>query len=589
MVCAVVGALAVGCSKTAVQQPEGAANLVVWNAKILTVDPAFSVAQAVAIRDGVFTAVGSNDEVKKLIGPNTRVIDAQGKTVVPGLLQTHTHATGVARGEVNLKFVQLHSIGEIQDWVRARARELPAGSWIRLPRVDVTRIAEGRIPTRAELDAAAPDNPAVYTWTYGGMTNVQVLNTAAMKAAGLTKATRAPKGGTIRRGPDGEPTGVIENASALLKEVMPELKVSEADYLNSLAALMRRYNESGITGIFERATDPDGYRAFQQLRKEDRLPIRVSVTMRVEQLIRDASIAETENVIRNLPVKYGDGDDWVRVGQLKVGVDGGTMYGTSYMREPYPPSSFALYGITKPGYRGGMRHGMDAERLKELIRMGHRLGWQQCAHVTGDAGVDAVLDGVEAANADSPIRDRRYTLVHAYFPDQQTAERAARLGVAVDTQPAWLYEDGDALIRALGPTRMQSFIGLKTWQRAGVKVALNADHMAGFDPLTSLNPYSQFLAMYVAVTRKTKSGQVIGPDQAVSRGDALRMCTIDAAWLGFDEKKKGSIEPGKLADLAILSDDYLTCDETRIKDIMSVLTIVGGKVVYEAPAAKLTH
>jgi predicted amidohydrolase YtcJ len=582
VICAVVGALSGASMNGDVRQPADAADVVVWNAKVVTVDAGFSRAQAVAIRNGLFAAVGTNDDVKKLVGARTRVIDARGKTVVPGLIETHVHATGAARGEVTQPFVQLHSIAEIQDWVRARAKETPAGSWIQLPRVDVTRIREGRIPTRADLDAAAPSHPAVYTWDYGGLTQVQVLNSAAIKAAGLTKATPAPEGGRIHLGPDGELTGVMDNGRALLNKVIPQRPVSDAEYLQSLARLMGRYNEVGITSISERSSGPDGYRNYQQLKSDGRLPVRVNVTTRIGS---DGTVEDTERVLRALPYKYGEGDDWVRVGPLKIGVDGGALYGTAYMREPYPRSSFALYRITEPGYRGSFRTGITADGLKNMIRTGHRLGWQMSTHVTGNAGVDAVLDAVEAANADSPIVDRRFTLIHAYFPDAKTAQRAARLGVVVDTQPAWFYKDGDALVRALGNDRIKSFIGLKVWQQAGVTIALNADHMQGFDPITSLNPYHPFLAMYAAVSRKTQSGQVIGPDQRVSREDALRMTTIDAARLSFDEKRKGSIEVGKFGDLAILSDDFLTCAEDRIMDIRSVVTIVGGKVVYESPGA----
>jgi predicted amidohydrolase YtcJ len=220
-----------------------------------------------------------------------------------------------------------------------------------------------------------------------------------------------------------------------------------------------------------------------------------------------------------------------------------------------------------------------------MIRAGHKLGWQMCSHVTGDAGVDLVLDAVEEAGRDKSIKESRYTLIHAYFPNESAAKRAAGLGVCVDTQTAWYYKDGDALADALGGTRLKNFIGLSVWKQAGVKVALNSDHMQGIDPDRSLNPYNPFLTMYVAITRKTQSGLVVGPEQAVSRKDALKMMTIDAAYLGFDEKKKGSIEVGKLADLAILSDDFLNCDAERIKDIRSVATIVGGKVVYEQKAA----
>ena len=295
--------------------------------------PGSRAPQAVAIRNGVFAAVGTNDDVKKLIGAKTRVIDARGKTVVPGLIETHVHATGAASGEAAQPFVQLHSIGEIQDWVRARAKEAPAGGWIQLPRVDVTRIREGRIPTRADLDAAAPNHPAVFTWDYGGLTQVQVLNSAAIKAAGLTKATPAPEGGKIHLGPDGELTGVMDNGRALLNKVIPQRPVSDAEYLQSLARLMGRYNEVGITSISERSTGPDGYRNYQQLKSDGRLPVRVNVTIADQSGWHGRGHRARA---RALPYKYGDGDDWVRVGPLKIGVDGGALYGTAYMREPYP-------------------------------------------------------------------------------------------------------------------------------------------------------------------------------------------------------------------------------------------------------------
>jgi predicted amidohydrolase YtcJ len=570
---------AVPAARTALQ-PQAAADLVVWNANVLTVDKSFSRAQALAIRGGLFAAVGSNEDIKKQIGPSTRVIDAEGRTVVPGLIETHVHATGAARGEAVREFVQLHSIRDIQDWVRARAKEAPPATWIQVPRVDVTRIREGRIPTREELDAAAPNHPTVYTWEYGSLTQIQVLNSAGIKAAGLTKDTPAPAGGRIERRPDGQLTGVLENSRSLLDKVIPSRTPTRNEYLDSLARLMNRYNRVGITSISERSSGPDGYRDYQQLNAEQRLPLRVTLTTRINP---NGTVEDAERVIRALPYRFGDGDDWVKVGPLKIGVDGGTMYGTSYMRQPYPETSFKLYRNTNPEYRGSFRPGITAEGLKNSIRTGHRLGWQMSTHVTGDAGVDTVLDAVEAANGDSPITNRRFTLIHAYFPNAEAAARAARLGVVVDTQPAWYYKDGDSLAKALGSRRLEAFIGLQVWRRAGVKVALNADHMQGFDPITSLNPYHPFLAMQIAVERKTQGGQVVGPDQRVSREEALQMTTIDAAWLSFDEAKKGSIEVGKFGDLAILSHDYLTIPESRINEVRSVMTITGGRVVYEAP------
>ena len=578
--CAVIGLL---CAAAVPMGQQAPVDLVVVNAKVLTVDPNNTQAEAVAIRGNTFAAVGTTADIRKMAGPQTRVIDAGGRTVVPGFIESHVHATGAARGEVSQTFVQLNSIQEIRDWVRARAREAGPGGWVQLPRVDVTRIREGRLPNKADLDEAAPANPAVYTWQYANR-NVQILNDAAIKTAQIGKATVAPKGCTLHFAPTGEFTGKMENCQSLLK--IPEREVTKSQYLDSLAALMKRYNEVGITSIGERSSNAAGCRDYQQLHAEGRLPLRVRVTIRVGT--GDNSEAAIERMITGLGVNYDQGDDWVRVGPLKIGIDGGALYGTAVMREPYPPTSHALYGITDPNYSGefGRGQGLTADGVKNYVRVGNRLGWQLSSHVTGDRGVDIVLDAIEAANKEKSMLDKRYNIIHAYFASADTARRAASLGAVVDTQPMWFYKDGDALLKALGPKYMDTFIGVKTWKDNGVTVALNADHMQGFDPVGALNPYHPLLAMQAAITRKTQGGQVIGPAERISRLDALRMTTINAAFIGFEEKKKGSIEVGKLADLAILTADFLTVPEDQIMTIKAYMTIVDGKVVHEAQPAK---
>jgi predicted amidohydrolase YtcJ len=554
------------------------ADLVVLNGKVLTVDARFSTAEAVAVRDGVFVLVGSNADAKKLIGAKTRVLDAGGKSVVPGLIETHVHATGVARAETVQPFVQLGSIAEMQEWVRRQAATTPAGEWIRLPRADLTRIRERRLPTRAELDAATTQHPVLFNWQYA-QHQVQVLNTLGLKTAQITRDTPDPKGGKIVKDAQGEPTGRIEEPRGLTAKFMMRRSPSEAEYLQMLEDVLHHYNAIGITSINERNSNVEGYRTYEKLKKDGRLTVRATVTLGLRS---DGTLAGTEKVIQALPVRFGDGDDWVRVGPLKVAVDGGILYGTAYMRDPYGEAAVPLYGLTDPNFRGALQR--SPEEVKNMIRAGHRLGWQMCSHVTGDAGVDVVLDAVEAANRDAPIKERRYTLIHAYFPNASAVRRAAELGVCVDTQPAWFYKDGDALAVALGGERLRHFIGVGEWLRGGVKVALNSDHMFGVDPNRSLNPYNPFLAMYTAITRKTESGLVLGPEQRISREDALRLTTIDAAYQSFDEKRKGSIEVGKLGDLAVLTEDFLTCPEERLKDIQVQATVVGGKVVYAAKA-----
>ena len=573
---AIIGLLTVAAAPTGQQPP---VDLIVVNAKVLTVDAKNTQAEAVAIRGNTFAAVGPTAAIRQLAGPNTRVIDAGGRTVVPGFIESHVHATGVARAEVSQPFIQLNSIQEIRDWVRARAKDAGPGGWVQLPRIDVTRIKEGRLPNKADLDEAAPTVPTVYTWQYANR-NIQILNDAAIKAAKISKATVAPKGCTLHFTPNGEFTGKMESCQSLLN--IPERKVTDAEYLDSLAALMKRYNEVGITSIGERSSNADGFRDYQQLKSQGRLPVRARVTIRIGT--GDNSEAGIERLITALGVKYDQGDDWVRVGPLKIGIDGGALYGTAVMREPYPATSHDLYGITDPKYSGefGRGAGLTVEGVKNYVRVGNRLGWQLSSHVTGDRGVDIVLDAIEAANKEKSMLDKRYSLIHAYFATAETAKRAASLGAIVDTQPMWFYKDGDALLKALGPKYMNTFIGVKTWKDNGVTVALNADHMMGFDPVGALNPYHPLLAMQATITRKTQGGQVIGPAERISRLDALRMTTINAAYIGFEEKKKGSIEAGKLADLAILTADFLTVPEDQIMTIKSYMTIVDGKIVYEA-------
>jgi predicted amidohydrolase YtcJ len=545
------------------------ADLVVLNGKVLTVDPAFRIAEAVAVRDGRIVLVGTSEEARKLVGPDTRLIDAGGKSVVPGLIDSHVHALTVVEGESRGPFRALRSVSEIQAWIREQAAKAPPGQWIWTPRVYPTRLEERRFPTRAELDAASSDRPVGVDGAYA-----LVLNTAALAAAGIGRSTPAPAGGAIVKDDRGEPTGLLRNVGRLLAKYQPPDPPEVS--LDLLEETHRRYLQVGITSITERGANLAGFRAYQRLRESGRLRVRATVTLRVAS---DGSVADTERFIRSLPVGPGEGDERLRVGPLKIVADGGILIGTSFMREPYGLQAARLFAVEDPAYRGFLT--LDPEKIRNIIRTGHRLGWQMCAHVTGNAGVDAVLDAVEAADADRPIRDRRFTLIHAYFPDAATAARAARLGVCVDTQPAWYYKDAEALATGLGEARLSPFIGLMEWLRAGVKVALNTDHMFGLDPNTSLNPFNPFLTMYVAITRKTEGGRVIGPEQAVSRADALRMMTIDAAYLGFDEKRKGSLEVGKLGDLAVLSDDFMACPPERIKDIQAVATIVGGDVVSQ--------
>jgi len=543
------------------------ADLVLVDGRILTVDTRFRTATALAVRDGRFVAVGSNDDVRRYVGSATRVIEGRGRTVLPGLIDTHVHALDVAAAEIVQPFRNLQSIDALQTWIREAARTA-GDAWIWTPRVYPTRLRERRFPTRRELDAAAPDRPVALDGAYAF-----VLNTAALRAAGITRDSPDPPGGAIVKDAAAEPTGLLRNVGGLLTRFRPR---SPDVSIEMLERVHREYLAAGITSVIERGASLDGYNSYAELRRSGRLHVRATVTVRIP---RPDAAAEVERFIQGLPFRPRAGDDWLKVGPLKIVADGGILIGTSFMRTPYGLGARDLYAVDDAGYRGFLS--LTPEQIASTFAIGHRLGWQMVAHVTGDAGVDVVLDAIEAAQKQWPMPDRRHTLIHAYFANRETALRAARLGVLVDTQPAWHYKDAAQLADGLGTERLTPFIGLRTWREAGVDVAINTDHMLGLDKNDALNPFNPFLTMYSATTRRTEEGRVVGPNEAVSREEALRMMTSMAARFSFDETNRGSIEAGKLGDFVVLDDHFLTVPPERLRTLGVDLTVVGGQIAFE--------
>ncbi|MGM0507384.1 MAG: amidohydrolase [Bacteroidota bacterium] len=559
------------------------ADTVILNAHILTVDETFSTAEAVAVRDGRILATGSTAEVERHTGPQTEVIDAEGATVIPGIIEQHLHSAAAVQREYTTPFAyrQFSSIDEIQQWVEQQTEQVEPSVWIQIPRTDLPHLREGRIPTPEELTDAAPDHPAIFNWQYADM-QIQVLNRAALDAAGIDSTTEPPNEGTIETDASGQPTGVLRNSGSLVSSHLSRNEISDETLLDELERLHKIYLSTGITSIGERAANPEIYRLYEDLKQQERLRVRTVVTLRISP---EGDEEEMETQLSEIPIDPNQGDEWLKPGPLKLAVDGGALFGTAWMRDPYNEASRDYYRVQEEPYHGALQAGQTAETLPDwlynAIHTGHRLGWQMSAHITGDAGVDAVLDAVEASQETLERDDLRFNLIHAYFVHPDIAERVVRLGVGVDTQPAWHYLASDELSKVWPREWMNRFIGLRNWLDAGATVSINTDHMFGFDPERSLNPFHPFRTLATAVTRETIRGNVYAPDQSVSREEALRMMTIDAAWLSYDEEKKGSIEQGKLADLVILSEPYLEVPDDEIASIHSRLTMVGGDILHE--------
>jgi predicted amidohydrolase YtcJ len=552
------------------------ADAIYYNGKIITMWDQRPTVEAVAIQGDRFIAVGSDADVLKTSDASTRRIDLHGQCVVPGLIAGHVHPIMAALSEIDGPVPVFHSIPEIQEYVRAQARTLPPKQIVFVPKVYSTRLIEHRYPTRQEIDAAAGGREAMVDNGYAS-----VLDSVLLSRLGITRKTPQPPDGRIVEDRNGDPTGLILGAPNLLGKVRESRPVTPKDRVWALKSMLQHYNSVGFTSIIDRLQGPEGFRAYQTLHDNGELTVRSSVTYLIKA---QGTPADVQREIENIPFVTGLGDKWFRVGSLKTIIDGGILIGTAYLREPYGLHT-QIYGFVEPGYRGVLY--VPRENVFAMAQVADELGWQMTSHVTGGGSLDILLDAYEAANRIKPIVGRRFVATHANFPDDRAIERAKKLGVGFDVQPAWLYFDGPAIKDVFGPERMKHFLPLRSLLDAGLVVGGGSDHMIRFDPRLATNPYHPFFSMWMAITRKMADGNVLNPEQRISRWEALKMWTWNNAYLMFGEKQVGSIEPGKLADMAVVSKDFATCAEGEIKDIETLETIVGGKVVFDASKTRL--
>lgn len=552
--------------------PLPATDLILHNAKVLTVDNRFNLAQAVAITGNRIEAVGSNEEILKLRSANTKVIDAQGRTILPGLTDSHVHALGAGLSEQRAKLPRFDSFTAIQAYLRARAKETPKGQWIIVPRTFPTRLKEMAMPTKEVLDVVT-EHPVGFDASY-----VWVYNSHALRRNGITRETADPPGGEIGRDAKGEPNGILRNANSLIKGLPRNTETfafSKDERLNALQAQLKRYQKAGLTAISDRAVTEDDIELYQKLAKSEKLPVRAVLTWRL------AVTPDTEKVvsrIRNGPKMDADAN-WLRFGAFKVTLDGGMTIGTAYQRVPYGEFGRQLYGLTKSDTRGQLF--IQPGPLYDIMKAAREMGWPLTAHSQGGGAIDALLDCWERMDKQKPMEPTRSHLMHASFQSPEAIDRLAKLRLPADVQMAWLYLDGPALSKVFPNGGMRYFIPLKTYRKKGILLAGGSDHMVGHDKNSATNPYNPFLGMWNAITRKMTNGEVLHPEERISREEALRMYTSWAAWMQHAEKDRGSIEKGKLADLTMIDRDYLRVPADGIRDIEPLMVIVDGKIVHE--------
>ncbi len=549
------------------------ADLIVHKAKVVTVDAKFSIAEAIAVRDGRIVAVGANDDILKRRGPKTRVIDAAGKTVLPGLYDSHVHPLGAATSELDAPLPRLKSLNDAFEYLRKKAATTPEGDWIVLYYAFPTRLDEARFPTKAELDAVAPKHPVLYHAGPAGM-----VNSMALKVSDITRETTSTA--VVKDPKTGEPTGMIRANYGVLKGVPSESSKTTAEAKRAaVKKLFRLYNEQGLTSVADRNAGRDALDLYLDLMKHDELTLRVNVA---RSFSPSTSREEVVRKLDALPGKdslgcpTGAGDDWVRIGPIKLFLDGGMLNGTAFMREPWPKGP--TYQIAEDDYRGLLFIKPDV--LQMVVEEAAKRKWQVTAHTAGEGAMDNLLDAYEVVNRRVPIADMRMCITHANFPSTRNLERCKELGVCADVQPAWFYKDGTTLLRVLGDKRVRWFQPYKSWLEY-TTIGGGSDHMIRLDSLEATNPWNPWLAIWVTLARTTERGDTINPEERLTREQSIRLYTINNAYLHHEEDRKGSLEVGKLGDLILIDRDVLTCPVDAVRETKVLLTVVGGKAVYE--------
>jgi predicted amidohydrolase YtcJ len=527
------------------------ADLVLKNGKIVTIDEKESIAEAVAVKFGRILAVGTNDEIKGYVGETTKIIDLKGRTVTPGLIDSHCHQTASgARKYVTVELSEesgIHSIADIQKRLAEKAKATPKGEWIYGSDEDDSKLAEKRHPTRWELDEATLDHPMTVT-TRGG--HFSIANSKAFEVANVSKDTPDPAGGTFERDPaTGELTGgVHEKATQLITPVRPTPNKEQA-YEGAKEQLLA-CAAAGLTCVHDSIGESQ-IRAINDLKNNGELPIRVRIDVHKEHWPD----------LKKVGIYQGFGDDWVRITAIKFFWDGAISARTAAVTEPY---------LHRPDFYGVL--GTTPELAMQEIEAAYKEGYRIVTHANGDAAVALFCDVMEVLQKKYPRKDPRNRDIHCTVVNPELIARLKKLDILPTIFGPYVYYHGDKLLPAFGEERLEWMFAARSFLDAGIKVSAHSDYGAG--------PMPPLMAIHGLVNRVTKAGRPIGQSQRVSVMEALKLYTINAAYHSFDEDKQGSIEVGKLADFTVYGEDILTVPTDTIIDIPIDMTIIDGKTVY---------
>jgi predicted amidohydrolase YtcJ len=525
------------------------ADLVLHNGNFWTVDPQNPRAQAVAISGGRFLAVGSNADVLNLATTRTRKIDMGGRTVLPGFIDAHSHPASSGRSHLRQVDCDLRSIQAIQNALRARAAQTPPGGWVLGFKYDDTKTSDGRKLTFKDLDEAVPDHPVLVTHRGG---HESFVNTAAFKAAHIEENVADPAGGKFDRDSSGLLNGrIIERAAVPFHELIPSTYTRD-DYREGVKLISKMMTKTGITSVGDALGTPLDLQAYQDARDSGDLGMRIYCFIGWSYLDKMIEAG----------VRTGLGDEWVRVGAMKQIADGAVSGRTARLSQPYigSPNDYGTFSASE-------------EELYENGRKAYAAGWQLGTHANGDVAIERVLNVYERLNREIPRKDPRFRIEHCTLITDSVIKRMQVLQVIPAPFSTYVYYHGEKM-QYYGKERLERMFALRTFLDAGLQPTQASDYPPGEFPA--------MMALQSEVTRTDMKGNVWGPSQRISVEEAIKVGTINGAHASFEEKLKGSIEPGKLADLAVLGRDPFHEDPSKLVDIPIERTMTGGKWVYES-------
>ncbi|MGY3189187.1 putative amidohydrolase YtcJ [Lysinibacillus sp. TE18511] len=529
------------------------AEVVFINGEVITVDQKNTVTEAVAVKDNRIIFVGLNSEVNSFIGEKTSVIDLQGKTLLPGFIDSHIHLTyyGLNQLAINCKAEHIDSIKVLLDDLKKKSLETPKGEWIRAFGFNETAVKEMRYPTIDELNSISVEHPIMISRTCN---HISVLNSKALELAQINENTPDPDGGVIERDLEGKLTGkLIEAANMEMSDVA---RHTEDEQRQAVKIASDHFIASGLTSVHDAGGQgPDSFRILQQAVKSRDIRVRVYA-----MICQINNSQEFVHKMMESGVVTGTGDERFKVGPAKMFTDGSSTGPTIATRKPYD-SDPNNYGILY----------QSEEEIYEVLGEAHKKGYQLTVHAQGDKAIEMYLNCVEKAIEESPRTNHRHRIEHAGISSPDLQERMKKLGIIPIPNPPFPYEFGEIYVRHYGD-RVQHMYAARDYIDQGIIAAGGSDA-----PVTDINP---LLGIHVAVNRKSQSGMDIGSSQCISVMEAIKLYTWNGAYASFEEDIKGSIEVGKLADLVVLNDSILNVSPDQIKDLKVEKTMIDGEIIY---------